>query len=407
MAITCVTSEVGNIDIQNHYYGHSAVLAAYAGLRRPRHVAGLVQHGWTATSPVAAHFADFPGVGRRPEHRRLLVWSHESRGWSPAEVNRPTTAVGSPLLYLERLLTAQGWARSDALGPVFIPFHGTRLVRVHGAHADLARHVADVDGPSTVCLHSEDILDPSLTAAWVAAGHRPVTAGTRDDPAFLLRIMHLIGNASRVSSNRLSTAVVYAAAIGTPATVYGDPLTFGVERATAVDELRARWPEFHDGTATAAVGELARAELGASSLLDPDALRDALGWTARPHPGPAFDYWAASTVRKTAMVLGLTRRTEDATAAMSAGGSSPMLWLRHPLSHLPRKLPGGLTTPVRPVPPLPVRTSGPEAASATGHPEGDDHAHRPQGDSEDGTAQREPATRGQQRAEHARHDSTE
>ena len=83
------------MDIQNHYYGHSAVMAAYAGLSRPRHVAGLLQHGWTATSPVDAHFADFPLVGRDPKRRRLLVWSHASRAWSPSEQDRPTTAVGA------------------------------------------------------------------------------------------------------------------------------------------------------------------------------------------------------------------------------------------------------------------------------------------------------------------------
>ncbi len=353
------------MDIQNHYYGHSAVLAAYAGLSRPRHIAGLLQHGWTATSPVAAHFADFPAVGRTA-HRRLLVWSHSSRAWSPSGEDRPTTAVGAPILYLERQLHAQGWTRTDTLGPVFVPFHGTRLVRVTGAHAELARQVAKVDGPSTVCLHSEDMTDPEITSAWADAGHRLVTAGRRDDPRFLLRIMHLAGNASRLSSNRLSTAVVYAAALGTPAGVWGDPLTFGNQGADALASLRERWPEFHtadpdDGSrpssgaaeADAAATALARAELGGDALLDPGPLRDALGWSRRS-PGPLVQYYAASPLAKAAMVLGLTKRTEASTAAMSAGGFSPWLWLRHPLAALPRPLPRGLDTPVTTVEPTPA-----------------------------------------------------
>lgn len=353
------------MDIQNHYYGHSAVLAAYAGLARPRHIAGLLQHGWTATSPVAAHFADFPSVGTSPR-RRLLVWSHRSRAWSPEVEDRPTTAVGAPILYLERLLHSQGWSRSDSLGPVFVPFHGTRLVRVTGAHAELARQVAKVDGPSTVCLHSEDMTDPEITSAWADAGHTLVTAGRRDDPRFLLRIMHLAGNASRLSSNRLSTAVVYAAALGTPAAVWGDPLTFGNQGAEALATLRTTWPEFHtadpeDGSrpssgaadADAAATELARAELGAGSLLDPAPLRGALGWSGRS-PGPLVQYYAASPLAKAAMVLGLTKRTEASTAAMSAGGFSPWLWLRHPLAALPRPLPDGLDTPVRTEDPTPA-----------------------------------------------------
>ncbi|MFP5021071.1 hypothetical protein [Pseudonocardia phyllosphaerae] len=352
------------MDIQNHYYGHSAVLAAYAGLPRPRHMAGLLQHGWTATSPVAAHFADFPNVGVDPSIRRLLVWSHHARGWNPADEERSTTAVGAPVLYLERLLQEQGWSRSDSLGPVFIPFHGTRLVRVTGAHADLARQVAKVDGPSTVCLHHEDLTDPEITDAWAAAGHRLVTAGRRDDPHFLLRIMHLVGNASRVSSNRLSTAVVYAAAVGTPAAVWGDPLTFGNQGAEAVADLRERWPEFHtadpeDGSrpaedaaeADAAATRLARAELGADALLDPAGLRAALGWQHR-NPGPFLQYYAASPVAKAAMVLGLTQRSAASTAAMSAGSFSPWLWLRNPLAAIPRPLPEGLPIPIATEEPL-------------------------------------------------------
>lgn len=338
------------MDIQNHYYGHSAVLATYTGLRRPRHIAGLVQHGWTATSPVAAHFADFPHTGRKPERRRLLVWSHRSRAWSPADEDRPTTPIGSPLLYLERLLHAQGWSRRSELGPVFIPFHGTRLVRVRGAHRELAQHVAEVDGPSTVCLHSEDILDPTLTDAWAAAGHRLVTAGNRDDPEFLLRIMHLVGHAEKVSSNRLSTAVVYAAALGTPSAVYGDPLTFGMEHTGAIDLLRQTWPEFHGSEPDPNCIPLARAELGADALLPPDALRIELGWTRRA-VGPAADYWLRSPLAKAAMVLGLAERTEASRTAMSAGSFNPMLWLRHPLAHLPRPLPPGLRQPVQPLPP--------------------------------------------------------
>lgn len=351
------------MDIQNHYYGHSAVLAAYTGLTRPRHVAGLLQHGWTSSSPVAAHFADFPDLGKRPEHRRLLVWSHRSRAWNPAEEDRPTVAIGSPLLYLERLLRERGWSPTEQLGPVFIPFHGSRLVRVRGAHKELARHVAEVDGPSTVCLHSEDILDPDLTDAWASAGHRLVTAGRRDDPAFLLRIMYLVGHASRVSSNRLSTAVVYAAAVGTPARVHGDPLTFGMERATAIEELRMTWPEFHGEASEDAATALARAELGDHALLSPEALRTELGWARRWNVSPAADYWLRSPLSKAAMVLGLAQRTEASRTVMSelGGGTNPLLWLRHPLAHLPRPLPRGLGTPIRLVPPatVPARPESP------------------------------------------------
>ena len=77
------------MESQNHFYGHSAALAVYAGRSRPRHIHGLVQHGWTAVSPVETHFRDFPRVGLEADsRRRLLVWSHESRAWDPQAASR-------------------------------------------------------------------------------------------------------------------------------------------------------------------------------------------------------------------------------------------------------------------------------------------------------------------------------
>ncbi|WP_214365728.1 hypothetical protein [Pseudonocardia sp. H11422] len=342
------------MDIQNHYYGHSAVLAAYCGLPRPRHMSGLLQHGWTLVSPLPVHFGDFPRVGRRPDHRRLLVWSHRSRAWDPTAADRPTTAIGSPFLYLERTLRQQGWSPSTDGGPVFVPFHGTRLVRIRGDHKKLARQVAEADGPSTVCLHADDCSDPDLLDAWASAGHHLVTAGERNDPWFLPRIMHLVGTASRVSSNRLSTALMYAAALGKPVRVHGDPLVPGVQEATSLEEVERRWPEFHCESAPDDLRTIARDELGEHGLLSPAPLRDVLGWAGRWSAGPAFDYWVGSPIAKAGMVVGLTRRTEGSTVSLPDAG--PLQFLRHPLSHLPNPLPRGLDQPVATTAPLPVPT---------------------------------------------------
>jgi len=78
------------MDIQNHYYGHSAALARHAGLDSVRHIDGLLQHGWTVRSPVTVHFADFP---RLPRGARRLVWSHASRA-------QDAGSGASPLVFL-------------------------------------------------------------------------------------------------------------------------------------------------------------------------------------------------------------------------------------------------------------------------------------------------------------------
>ena len=59
-------------------------------------------------------------------------------------------------------------------------------------------------------------------------------------------------------------------------------------------------------------------------------------------------------------MLGLSARAAQSATGVPA--VHPLTFLRHPLSHLPRRLPPGLPTPVRPVPPRPV---GPPPTTAT------------------------------------------
>jgi hypothetical protein len=82
--------------------------------------------------------------------------------------------------------------------------------------------------------------------------------------------------------------------------------------------------------------DLARAELGFQHLLEPVELRSALGWTRRS-AGPAMQYWAGAPLRKTMNVLGLGERDPGSTEKQV--GASPLAWLKHPMSHLPRPLP--------------------------------------------------------------------
>ena len=324
------------MDIQNHFYGQSAALALAAGLPRPRHIPGLLQHGWTIAPPSVAQAHDFPHVGVDPRWT-LFVWSHTSRAWSPERDTRRSTALGSPFLYLEREARAAGWQPSGAGRTLWIPFHGTRLTRVEGDHAALAREAFDREGASTVCLHVEDADDPGIVEAWSAPGHDLVTAGRRSDPDFLARILALIGSAGRVASNRLSTAVVYAAALGKEVAVYGPPLVLSGEESRTVDRVRDLWPEFHgDTTSVEQTRPLADDELGRSALLAAPELRRALGWEPRVSVRAGGYYWVGSSVRKAAAVLGVARRSDP---GVDASALSPTAFLRHPFAHLPGPLP--------------------------------------------------------------------
>ena len=339
------------MDIQNHFYGHSAALALAAGLPRPRHIPGLVQHGWTIVPPSVAQAHDFPHVGVDPRWT-LYVWSHRSRGWSPDEDTRRSTALGSPFLYLEREARAAGWQPAGTGPTLWIPFHGTRLTRVTGDHAGLAREAFERDGPSTVCLHVEDADDPEIVQAWAAPGHHLVTAGRRSDPDFLARILGMMGGARRVASNRLGTALIYAAALGKEVAVYGPPLVLSGGETRAMERLRDLWPEFHgDTTSVDRTRPVADDELGRSALLPAAELRRALGWDRHLSARAGGYYWMGSSLRKAAAVLGVARRSDP---GVEAAAISPLAFLRHPFSHLPGPLPRRVARVPELAAPIPV-----------------------------------------------------
>jgi hypothetical protein len=212
------------------------------------------------------------------------------------------------------------------------------------------------EGPCTVCLHSEDIDRPGIVGSWLEAGHRVVTAGPRHDPDFLSRILALVLASERVVANRLITPVLYAASTGRDVAVYGDPMSIIGADAHRQDAVRALWPELHGlSLDRAAATALARTELGFQHLLAPAELRSALGWTARS-AGPAMQYWAGAPLRKAMNVLGLGRRDPGSTEEQVS--ASPLRWLRHPMSHLPRPLPPHAAT-LAPLPaPIPVSGRG-------------------------------------------------
>ncbi|MGY1748067.1 hypothetical protein [Modestobacter sp. SYSU DS0511] len=344
------------MESQNHYYGHSSALAAHAGLSRPRHIPGLVQHGWTAGSPVETHFRDFPslstggGRGWPTGRRRLFVWSHHSRAWSP-DGRVETVAIGAPWLYL----TAGAGARPPQQRPedrtVIMPVHGIETQRIRGDHAGLARHWAEVEGPATVCLYAADARDPEILAAYRGAGHRCVVLGPRMDPAFLGRLWTMLARADRVVSNRLSTPVLYAAQLGRDVAVYGDPLHLDGEDTSAYDRVRELWPELQGQQLDAGVVQrLAADELGVAHLRSPQELRTTLGWNS-PAPTLLLDYWALAPLQRARLQL-----TREAPAPPEGTATTPGVstgaWLRGALSYLPRRLPRRL--PPSSPEPLPV-----------------------------------------------------
>lgn len=331
------------MESQNHFYGHSAGLAAYLNRARPSHINGLVQHGWTAVSPVGSHFRDFPnlhGDGRR----KLLVWSHSSRAWSPSDEPHMTTAIGAQFAYLAAAAGPTPEPRHEHDRVVLMPLHGIQTQRVRGDHAGLARMWREKEGPATACLYAADAQDPEIVSAYRSAGHRIVMLGERLDPAFLWRLWTMLGRADRVVSNRLSTPVLYAAHLGADIAIYGDGLRVDGEQTATADEYRRVWPELYgehlDREAARALCEL---ELGVQHLRPPQELEHVLGWDGSTTVA-AVEYWTTSPAQRA--IINLRRRAAPATPVADTHESMRFgAWLRAATSYLPGRMPASIPAP--------------------------------------------------------------
>lgn len=334
------------MESQNHFYGHSAALAAYLNRPRPRHIRGLVQHGWTSVSPVTTHFRDFPRIGTDERDARLLVWSHESRAWDPGAETHHTVPIAAPFAYLSAVAGPPPQPRDSLDEVVLMPVHGIQTQRVRGDHAGLAQQWREREGRATVCLYVADAEDPELVRAYREAGHRLVVLGDRMDPAFLWRLWTMLGRAQRVVSNRLSTPVIYAAHLGAEVGVYGDALRIDGEGLSDNDRVRELWPELHVEKADPEVAKaLSDAELGVRYLRSRPELERLLGWDTPPVLAAA-GYWTTSPAQRA--LLNLRRRAESAPPAPGAEDAESLsfvAWFRAAMSYLPQRLPRSIPAP--------------------------------------------------------------
>ena len=269
------------MDHTNHWYGHAHILAEYCGLdpAAPPPIRGVIQHGWTFVHGLGyGHYNDWSFT--------KLVWSDLCRRRGQVIGWRNFAVIGAPLLYLMRLRPE---VPAEREGTIWYPFHGTlEYETVDGDHNDLIAEIRDTeDGPVTVCLYYVEYDDPAVRARYEDAGFRVICHGRRGqnwvgtDRFFLFRQLDELRRHRRVASNRLSTAVVYGAAVGCEVAVYGDPMEFvGVKAGfNGAGLLEALYPEFFGAhTDLAATSAIALAELGADFLAEPDELRYLLGW---------------------------------------------------------------------------------------------------------------------------------
>lgn len=268
----------------NHFYGHAHIMARYVGLDHPPRIWGYLQHGWNMHDGFAVGTVFASGYTK-------FVWSQACarRGWAAGL--RDYMVVGSPWLYLLELERQRQWLASAPAreGTIVYPFHGWEGQQVRGSHAAYIAEVRSVEGdvPITVCLHWNEYDNPKVRHEYEDAGVRVITHGQRGylwqdtDVGFLYRQLSEIRSHRRVVSNRMSSAILYAATAGADVGIYGDPMQLEADHAVlgGVDKPRRLWPRMHQLEVPRGYAlEVSLAELGADTVLLPEEIIDIFGW---------------------------------------------------------------------------------------------------------------------------------
>lgn len=191
----------------NAYYGHAAILKAYAGWPARRPLPLGVPHGVEAGVgyPTSYHVRErVPVVTYTEPYRREvnLASGVTARQWPMA----------MPYLFLLELLRDQpAPARS---GTIFFPSHSTTGHTVDPGWEQLAATIHERFGDDlTVCIYFQDYLR-GHHRPFEARGSRIVSAGHPYDPLFLVRFHHLCSLHEVASTNDVGSAPFYAAASG-------------------------------------------------------------------------------------------------------------------------------------------------------------------------------------------------
>ena len=263
----------------NHYYGQAHILARHCLLDdiHPPRIRGYLQHGWNVGDGWNPQHEFFDGAWR-------YVWSDAPMRRGYALGRRNYHVIGSPWLYLRDLEPTLGAVPDEEReGTLWFLFHGWERGKIQGDHARLIDEIRETEpGPVTFSLYYTEYDRPEVREQYENSGFNVISFGRRGwdyegtDRQFLYKQLEAMRRHKRVAANRLSTAVLYGAAVGCDVAVYGDPMTMQGEDPLFGGNARVErlWPELHGKEVDAGTArQIADYELGRKWLMPPEELR--------------------------------------------------------------------------------------------------------------------------------------
>jgi hypothetical protein len=258
---------------ENRFYGHIHLLAKYCGLAGQPWLNGYLQHGWNATDG----FGNYLGSKRVANK---FVWSKRCEEIIKVNGKSNVFAIGAPWLYLEDVYPQT--ETKEKSGVIAYPAHSSSWSHMGDTSQEYASYLKDQYGPITVVLHKYE-----------SAGHSVITHGSGTpwekgfDLEFLKKQRDVIAKFSKVVSNSMSTAILYATSLGLTAEV-GGPIDYSVtnpdDKASQAGDGKTDWAKILNNN----FAQLWKDELGLNCKKSPNALKEILGWNPKPQKSIFF-----------------------------------------------------------------------------------------------------------------------
>ena len=269
---------------ENRFYGHLHVLAQYCGFEGQPWLNGYLQHGWNATDG----FGNYLG-GKRVSNK--YVWSKRCESEIKAKGKNNVLAIGAPWLYLDDIYPEL--TKKSQSGTIAYPSHSSTWSKMGDTNKEYAQFLKDKYGEVMVVLHRYDFANPDIRKSYESMGHSITSHGVGTpwengfDPLFLKNQRDLLSGFSRIVSNSMSTAILYATSLGLTPEI-GGPISYTDtdDKASQTGDGSINWNKKIMRTENKQ--DLWKSELGLDCKKTPQELREILSWIPQPKKSMSF-----------------------------------------------------------------------------------------------------------------------
>lgn len=197
-----------------NYYGSARIIKEYAGFPKWIPLPVGLQLAWLIV----------PGDIKSIKANEAWIWSSDIHKLLKGEITQSKLrTVGSPFLYLCELMKDE-INREPKKGSIVFPAHSSHQIDVnynYAVYVDMLNKLPDKYHPITICMYYVDI-HKNRHHVFLESGFNVVSNGiSRNDKEFLYNFIKNTADKEYAISNQMTSALVYAAALGVKSIYYG------------------------------------------------------------------------------------------------------------------------------------------------------------------------------------------